>query len=115
LLECRTHVRSSSSHSYPSEHSNCYSCSEVVAVAVRVLWDNWDCTALDTGSPWRSGLAFHNCSRESYGLRESGYEYQGHSATVDIVGLQQDRKTSTAELGIAVDDKLGGNGSEGGR
>jgi hypothetical protein len=32
---------------------------------------------------------------------------------VDIAGLRQDGKTSTAELGIAVDDKLGGNGSEG--
>jgi hypothetical protein len=29
--------------------------------------------------------------------------------------LQQDRKTSAAELGIAVDDKLGGNGSEDGK
>jgi hypothetical protein len=60
-------------------------------------------------------MAFHNCSRESYGLQESGFEYQGHSAAVDIAGLWQDGKTSAAELGIAVDDKLGGNGSEGGK
>jgi hypothetical protein len=68
---------------------------------------------LDTGSPWKSDLALHNCSRESYGLLESGFEYQGHSAAVDIAGLRQDRKMSVAELGIAVDDKLCGNGSEG--
>jgi hypothetical protein len=46
---------------------------------------------------------------------ESGFEYQGHSAAVDIAGLRQDEKTSVAELGIAMDDKLGRNGSEGGR
>jgi hypothetical protein len=80
---------------------------------VRELWDNWDCTALDTGSPWKSGLAFHSCNRESDGLLESGFEYQGHSAAVDTAGLRQDRKTSAAKLGIAVDDKLGENGSEG--
>jgi hypothetical protein len=59
-------------------------------VAVRGLLDNWDCTALDTGSPLRSGLAFHSCSRESYGLLGSDFEYQGHSAIVDIAGLRQD-------------------------
>jgi hypothetical protein len=52
--------------------------------------DNWGYTALDTGSPLRSGLAFHNYSRESYGLAGSDFEYQGHSAVVDIVGLRQD-------------------------
>jgi hypothetical protein len=70
---------------------------------------------LDTSSPWKSGLAFHNCSKESCGLRESSFEYQGHSAIVEIAGLRQDEKTSAAELGIVVDDKLGGNGSEGGK
>jgi hypothetical protein len=57
---------------------------------VRELLDNWGCTALDTGSPLRSGLAFHSYSRESYGVLGSNFEYQGHSAVVDIAGLRQD-------------------------
>jgi hypothetical protein len=52
--------------------------------------DNWGCTALDTGSPLRSGLAFHSYSRASYGVLGSDFEYQGHSAIVDIAGLRQD-------------------------
>jgi hypothetical protein len=90
LLRCRIHVPSSSFHPYHSEHSDYYSCSEAAVVAVRELLDNWDCPALDTGSPWRSGLSFHSCSRESYGLLGSNFEYQGHSAVVDIARLRQD-------------------------
>jgi hypothetical protein len=52
--------------------------------------DNWDCTALDTGNPLRSGLAFHSYSRASYGVLGSDFEYQGHSTVVDIAGLRQD-------------------------
>jgi hypothetical protein len=90
LLGCRIHVPSSSFHPYPSGHSDYYSYSEAAVVAVRELLDNWDYTALDTGSPLRSGLAFHNYSRESYGLLGSDFEYQGHSAVVDIARLRQD-------------------------
>jgi hypothetical protein len=115
LLGCRTHVPSSSFHPYPSGHSDYCSCSEAAVVAVRELLDNWACTALDTGSPLRSGLAFHSYSRKSYGLAGSNFEYQGHSAVVDIVGLWHDEQTSAADLGIAVDDKEDGNDSKGGR
>jgi hypothetical protein len=91
LLRCRIHVPSSSFHPYPSGHSDYCSYSEVAVVVIRELLDNWGCTALDTGSPLRSGLAFHSYSRESYGLAGSDFEYQGHSAVVDIAGLRQDR------------------------
>jgi hypothetical protein len=81
---------SSSSHPTPSGHSDYCSYSEAAVVAVWELLDNWGYTALDTGSPLRSGLAFHSYSRESYGLAGSDFEYQGHSAVVDIARLQQD-------------------------
>jgi hypothetical protein len=90
LLGCRIHVPSSSFHHYPSGHSDYYSYSEAAAVVVRELLDNWGCTALDMGSPLRSGLAFHSYSKESYGVLGSDFEYQGHSAIVDITGLRQD-------------------------
>jgi hypothetical protein len=89
LLGRRIHVPSSSFHPYPFEHLDYYSCSEAAVVAVRELLDNWDCTALDMGIPWRSGLAFHSCNRESYGLLGSDFEYQGHSVVVDIARLRQ--------------------------
>jgi hypothetical protein len=54
---------------------------------MRGLLGNWGCTALDMGSPLRSGLAFHSYSRESYGLASSDFERQGHLAIVDIAGL----------------------------
>jgi hypothetical protein len=57
---------------------------------VRELLDNWGCTVLDMGSPLRSGLAFHSYSRASYGALDPDFEYQGHSAVVDIAGLRQD-------------------------
>jgi hypothetical protein len=82
---------------------------------MRGLLDNWDCTALDTDSPLRSGLAFHSYSRESYGLVGFDFERQGHSTVVDIVRLRQDGQTSTAGLDIATDDTEGGNGSGDGR
>jgi hypothetical protein len=84
-------------------------------VAVRGLLGNWGCTALDTGSPLRSDLAFHSYSRESYGFAGSGFERQGHSAVVDIARLRQDGQTPVAELDIMADGTEGENGSEGGR
>jgi hypothetical protein len=50
--------------------------------------DNWGCTALDTDSPLRSGLAFHSYSKASYGVLGSDFEYQGHSTVVDIARLR---------------------------
>jgi hypothetical protein len=91
LLGCRIHIPSSSFHPYPSGHLDYCSSSEAAAIAVRELLDNGGCTALDTGSPLRSGLAFHSYSRESYGLAGFDFECLGHSAIVDIAGLWQDR------------------------
>jgi hypothetical protein len=88
LLGCRIHVPSSSFHLYPSGHSDYCSYSEATVVAVRELLDNWGCTTLKTGSPLRSGLAFHSYSKESYGLLGSDFKYQGHLAVVDIVRLR---------------------------
>jgi hypothetical protein len=115
LLGCRTHVLSSSSHPYPSGHSNYYSYSDSAAVVVRGLLGNWGCTVLDTGSPLRTGLAFHSYSRKSYGLTGSDFERQGHSAVVDIAGLRQNGQTSAAGLDIMVDGTEDGNGSGDGR
>jgi hypothetical protein len=70
---------------------------------VRGLLGNWGYTALDTGSPLRSGLAFHSYSSESYGSVGSDFERQRHSAVVDIAGLRQDGQTSVAGLDIVMD------------
>jgi hypothetical protein len=82
---------------------------------MRGLLDNWGCTALDTGSSLRSGLAFHSYNRKSYGLAGSDFERQGHSAVVDIAGSRQDDKTIVAGLDTRVDGTKGGNGSGDGR
>jgi hypothetical protein len=82
---------------------------------MRELLGNWGCTALDTGSPLRSGMAFHSYNKESYGLAGSDFKRQGHSAVMDIAGLRQDEQTSMAELDITVDGTEGKNGSGDGR